>query len=135
MRSILLVSVVLLAAAIVGFISQKNSGKFRAEKKAQPAVLSSEIANELGAQATLLQFSSAFCAPCRATRLTLENIVPNYSGIKHIEIDAESHLELVRKLDIRQTPTTVFLDRNGVEIGRAVGAPKKSQVIAVLEKI
>ena len=135
MGSILIVSAVLLAAAIVGFLSQKNAGKFRAKKKAQPAVLSSEIANELGAQATLLQFSSAFCAPCRATRLTLENIVPNYSGIKHIEIDAESHLELVRKLDIRQTPTTVFLDRNGVEIGRAVGAPKKSQVIAVLEKM
>ncbi len=135
MRSILLVSAVLLAAAIVGFLSRKNSGKFRAKKKAQPAVLSSEIAHELGSQATLLQFSSAFCAPCRATRLTLETVVPQFSGIKHIEIDAESHLELVRKLDIRQTPTTVFLDRNGVEIGRAVGAPKKSQVIAVLEKI
>jgi thioredoxin-related protein len=48
--------------------------------------------------------------------------------VRHIDIDAEAHLDLVRKLDIRSTPTTLFLDSRGVEVGRAVGAPRRDQV-------
>ncbi len=36
--------------------------------------------------------------------------------VKHIHIDAESHLELVRELDIRSTPTTLFINKDGVEV-------------------
>jgi thioredoxin-related protein len=50
-------------------------------------------------------------------------------------VDAESNLELVRRLDIRQTPTTIFLNAYGKEIARAVGAPKRDQVIYALERI
>ena len=55
--------------------------------------------------------------------------------VKHIHIDAESHLELVRQLDIRSTPTTIFLNRDGIEVGRAAGTPKKEQVLAALSAI
>jgi thioredoxin-related protein len=55
--------------------------------------------------------------------------------VKHIQIDAESHLELVRRLDIRSTPTTIFLNREGVEVGRAAGTPKRDQVITALAVI
>ena len=55
--------------------------------------------------------------------------------VKHIHIDAESHLELVRQLDIRATPTTIFLNRDGIEVGRAAGTPKKEQVLAALSAI
>jgi thioredoxin-related protein len=57
------------------------------------------------------------------------------ADVSHIDIDAESHLELVRRLDIRSTPTTIILDRNGQEISRAVGAPKREQVIKALAAI
>ncbi len=57
------------------------------------------------------------------------------ADVSHIDIDAESHLELVRRLDIRSTPTTIILDRNGQEISRAVGAPKREQVINALASI
>jgi len=52
--------------------------------------------------------------------------------IKHIEIDAEANLDLVRTLDIRSTPTTLILDSRGIEVGRAVGAPKREQVATAL---
>ena len=55
--------------------------------------------------------------------------------VKHIQIDAESHLELVRRLDIRSTPTTIFLNRDGVEVGRAAGTPKRDQVVTALAAI
>ena len=87
---------------------------------------------ELGEQATLVQFSSAFCAPCRTTRVVLADVADRYDGVAHLEIDAEQHLALVRELDVRRTPTTLILDRSGHEITRAAGAPRREQVLAAL---
>lgn len=86
----------------------------------------------LGEQATLLQFSSAFCAPCRVTRRTLSEVADVVPGVEHLEVDAEHHLDLVRALGIMRTPTTLVLDATGQEVTRAVGAPRKEQVIAAL---
>ena len=86
----------------------------------------------LGAQATLLQFSSAFCAPCRVTRRTLTEVADVVPGVEHLEVDAEHHLDLARALGIMRTPTTLVLDATGREVTRAVGAPRKEQVIAAL---
>ncbi|MFC4787291.1 TlpA family protein disulfide reductase [Nocardioides sp. MAHUQ-72] len=87
---------------------------------------------ELGERATLLQFSSAFCAPCRATRRTLAEVAAAVPGVTHVEVDAEHHLEAVRRLGILRTPTTLVLDAGGAEITRASGAPRKEQVLAAL---
>ena len=92
-----------------------------------------DIDHELGERATLLQFSSAFCAPCRATRRILADIAEAVPGVVHVEVDAEHHLELVRRLGILRTPTTLVLDGRGVEVSRASGAPRKEQVLAALE--
>lgn len=87
---------------------------------------------DLGSEYTLLQFSSAFCAPCRATRRILEDVVAVVPGVQHLEVDAEHHLDVVRRLGILRTPTTLILDARGVEITRATGAPTKQQVLGAL---
>ena len=89
-------------------------------------------ADALGERATLLQFSSAFCAPCRATRRILETVSASQPGVAHIEVDAEQHLDLVRRLGILRTPTTIVLDAAGHELVRAAGAPTKAQVLSAL---
>ena len=86
----------------------------------------------LGERATLVQFSSAFCAPCRTTRTLLADVADRHDGVAHVEVDAEQHLDLVRRLDVRRTPTTLVLDADGHEITRAAGAPRREQVLAVL---
>ena len=91
-------------------------------------------AADLGEQATLLQFSSAFCAPCRATRRILADVASVTPGVAHIEVDAEHHLDVVRRLGILRTPTTLILDERGVEVTRATGAPAKQQVLAALSQ-
>ncbi|MDX6224743.1 MAG: hypothetical protein QOE64_1119, partial [Frankiales bacterium] len=65
-----------------------------------------DLGGPLGERATLVQFSSAFCAPCRATRQVLDRVAGQVEGVAHYEIDAEANLELVRRLDVRRTPTT-----------------------------
>ena len=87
-----------------------------------------------GERATLLQFSSAFCAPCRATRRTLADVAGTVPGVAHVEVDAEAHLDLVRTLGILRTPTTLVLDEHGREVTRATGAPQPAQVLAALER-
>ncbi len=87
---------------------------------------------EFGERATLLQFSSAFCAPCRATRRVLAEVSAVVPGVVHVEIDAEHHLALVRELGIVRTPTTLILDAHRREVRRAAGAPRKEDVVAAL---
>jgi thiol-disulfide isomerase/thioredoxin len=91
-----------------------------------------DLEHELGERATLLQFSSAFCAPCRATRRVLADVAAAVPGVVHVEVDAEHHLELVRRLGVLRTPTTLILDSRGVEVTRAAGAPRKEQVLSSL---
>ena len=89
----------------------------------------------LGERATLLQFSSAFCAPCRATRRVLEDVASSVPGVAHVEVDAEHHLDVVRRLGILRTPTTLVLSGTGTEVTRAAGAPSKQQVLAALDRL
>ena len=99
------------------------------------AVRASLPSVELGERATLLQFSSAFCAPCRATRQVLTDVAGLVPGVVHHEVDAEHHLALVRKLGIMRTPTTLILDSRGAEASRAMGAPRRESVLATLDGI
>lgn len=91
-----------------------------------------ELGEGLGERATLVQFSSAFCAPCRATRRVLAEVAGMVPGVAHVEIDAEEHLDLVRRLDILKTPTVLVLDTEGRIVRRASGQPRRADVIAAL---
>ncbi|MER8047965.1 thioredoxin family protein [Streptomyces sp. NPDC094032] len=91
-----------------------------------------QLGAQLGERATLVQFSTAFCQPCRATRRTLAEVAAMVEGVGHIEIDAEERLDLVRELGIVRTPTVLVLDRDGRIVRRAAGQPRRADVIAAL---
>ena len=126
--------IVLALASAYGIWYQRSRGVIKAKNKA--GIITTEmIGGALGSRATLVQFSSAFCTPCRATRVLLQDIVSSMPDVVHVDIDAEDHLELVRELNILSTPTTLILNSTGHEVGRAVGAPKREQVINALSAI
>ncbi len=89
----------------------------------------------LGPRATLLQFSSAFCQPCRSARLLLISLAEDLPGVTFAELDAEDHMDLARSLQIRRTPTIFLLDSSGNIRKRAVGLPRKSEVVAALANV
>ncbi len=126
----------LISATGFGIWYQRTRGEFRKKKTVNgPKLTAAIVGTELGSRATMVQFSSAFCTPCRATKVLLEDMVKTMPDVHYAHIDAESHLELVRKLDIRSTPTTLFLNGAGVEVGRAMGTPKRAQVQAAIAAI
>ena len=136
MKTFIPLAIVLVAATGFGIWFQRTRGEFRKKKTVNgPKLTAAIVGTELGSRATMVQFSSAFCTPCRATKVLLEDMVKTMPDVHYAHIDAESHLELVRKLDIRSTPTTLFLNGAGVEVGRAMGTPKRSQVLAAVNAI
>ncbi len=122
----------LVAGVLLSVLKTWIDGRFRQKGSDVERVSAADVGVELGERATLLQFSSAFCAPCRVTRRTLAEVEGMVDGVRHVELDAESHLELVRKFDILRTPTTLVLDSTGAIVKRASGAPRKPDVIAAL---
>lgn len=135
MRTLAPLLAVLAVATAYGFWYRINRGKIVVKTQPKSLISRDEIGIDFGSRVTLVQFSSAFCSPCRATRALLTDITADMPDVVHVDIDAESHLELVRKLDIRSTPTTLILDSDGIEVGRAVGAPKREQVLTALANV
>jgi thiol-disulfide isomerase/thioredoxin len=124
---------VLAAATAGGLVFRARQGRMRMrEKDAVRRLTADEIGGPLGDRATLVQFSSAFCAPCRATRRTLGEVAGMVEGVTHVEIDAEGRLDLVRELAVLKTPTVLVLDRTGAVVRRAAGQPRKADVIAAI---
>ena len=136
MKSLTPLVIVLALAIAFGVWYTRSRGEFRKKKTINgPKLDAAIIGVELGARVTMVQFSSAFCSPCRATKALLEDMVKSMPDVRYAHIDAESNLELVRKLDIRSTPTTLFLNGDGIEVGRAMGTPKRSQVLDAVNAI
>jgi thiol-disulfide isomerase/thioredoxin len=135
-KSLLPLLAVLAAASVFGIWFRRTRGEFRRKKTIDgPRLTSDQIGISLGERVTMVQFSSAFCSPCRATRVLLEQMVQTMPDVAYVHIDAESHLELVRQLNILSTPTTLFLNRDGTEVGRAMGTPKRSQVLTAVAAV
>lgn len=150
---LIVVGVVLVLASGFGLWRRRTDGAVRMQKPrslivtapsidgrtSEPApdyprsLTADRLGRELGERATLLQFSSAFCQPCRATRVVLADVASKVDGVEHIEIDAESHLDLVRDVGIMRTPTTLVLDGDGRITARASGVPRRDQVLAALD--
>ncbi len=133
MKSLLPLILILALTAVVGFRYRVKKGVIKEKKGSQ--ILESELGKKYGRRATVVIFSTTFCSECRSAKALISDVTSTLSDISYIEIDAESNLELVRKVDIRSTPTTIFLDKAGFEIARATGAPKRDQLIKVIASL
>ena len=134
----------LLAATALGVALRRRAGRFRpgppgtsrTTAGAGTGVLTeADLGRSLGKQATLVQFSTAFCAPCRPTRQILAQVADMVDGVTHVEIDAAARLDLVQRLRISSTPTILVLGPDGAIARRAVGLPRKADVIAALGSV
>ena len=133
MESLSLLVLILLISTAIGFWYRSKNGVIR--KKRRLHIGEAEFAGTYGKRVTILQFSTTFCSQCRAAKSLISDVVKDEKDISYLEIDAESNLALVRKVDVRSTPTTIFLDKDGYEIARATGAPKRDQLQKVIASL
>src|SRR5437879_1954131 len=96
----------LAVASVLGLVIRRRAGRFRAVTSGIPGgpaagpradvLTEADLGSPLGQQATLVQFSTAFCAPCRPTRQILGQVAGMVDGVTHVEVDAAERLDLVR---------------------------------------
>jgi thiol-disulfide isomerase/thioredoxin len=127
---VMVLGAVLVLATASGFAWRRRDGRMR--ESAVPRLTEADLGRPLGARATLLQFSSAFCAPCRATRQMLADVAGRSDGVAHVEVDVATRMDLARQLDIRRTPTVLVLGPQGQVTRRASGLPRRAEVVAAL---
>ncbi len=130
LTGVIVLGVVLVLATAVGFGWRWYSGRLRESSDAR--LTAAELGQPLGPAATLVQFSSALCAPCRAARVLLADAAARADGVRHVEIDVDERMDLVRRLGISRTPTVLVLGPQGQITRRASGLPRRPDVDAAL---
>jgi thiol-disulfide isomerase/thioredoxin len=89
----------------------------------------------LGGRATLLQFSTEVCSPCRATHTVLDSLARETTDVAHVDFDLTHRPDVAARFNILQTPTTLILDSAGVVRARIGGAARRELVLAELTRI
>jgi thiol-disulfide isomerase/thioredoxin len=131
---LIVVAIVLAAATAFGLLRARRDGRLRTGRRDAGLRLSpGELGQSLGERATLVQFSTSFCATCPGTRRLLSDVASGTPGVRHVEIDAEERLDLVRRVEVMRTPTVLVLDRDGRVVRRASGPPTRAEVVSALE--
>ena len=133
MESLLPLLLLISITSVVGLTLRAKKGVIK--KGSRLKISEGEFDGKYGSRLTILQFSTTFCSECRTAKAIVKDVVKDSKDITYVEVDAESNLDLVRRVDIRSTPTTIFLDSNGFEIARAKGAPKRDQLIKAIKVI
>jgi thiol-disulfide isomerase/thioredoxin len=142
--------VVLAAASAAGFGLRLRQGRFRHQRlKSNPSsgtvpavshrsaapgtVLSAaDLGAPLGERATLVQFSTEFCAYCGPTRELLAGVARERDGVAFVEIDAARRMDLAKRLRVMSTPTVLVLDAGGTIERRSSGLPRKPDLLAAV---
>jgi thiol-disulfide isomerase/thioredoxin len=124
-------------ATVVGLVWRSRTGRVVARSGEQRVAPSDAgaTASAFGAKATLLQFSTEFCAPCRTTARVLGEIGSARDGVEHVEIDLTDRPDLARRFSVLQTPTTLVLDGKGTVRARIGGAARPAEVRATIDDL
>jgi thiol-disulfide isomerase/thioredoxin len=141
--------VVLAAASAAGFVLRQRAGRFHPARSASTPLDTSaagsglpgpadrvlgpaDLGAPLGPAATLVQFSTEFCAYCGPARRLLAEVAGDRDGVAFVEIDAAERMDLTRRLRVLSTPTVLVLDAGGAIKSRASGRPRKAELLAAL---
>ncbi|RKT51536.1 TlpA family protein disulfide reductase [Saccharothrix australiensis] len=119
-------------ALIVGAVWRARNGRVR--RADRPVELPEPVRELLDppAPVTLVQLSTAFCAPCRHTRALLADLADRTDGLRHVELDVTDRPDVAAALGVLRTPTTLAVDAAGVELLRVGGVPDRGALLAAL---
>lgn len=140
-----LVLVLLATASAAWWIARRRAARFRptralrgavgapgSDHRPEAALTGTELGAGLGSRATFVQFSAQTCASCPQVRRVLTSLAKSEPGVVHIDLDAEAHMDLVRKFSVFRTPTVLLLDAGGDVRARTSGPLTIDRALAAL---
>jgi len=115
-------------ATAAGLAWRATAGRARSARGDEVLAPQDVGAAAFGGRATLLQFSTEFCASCPSTARVLGTVAHDLGGVSHVEVDLTRRPDLADRFHILQTPTTLVLDRDGAVRAR-IGGPVRADVV------
>jgi len=118
-------SVVGLACLIMGFLLVW-----------QPLTTQAQGAAQSKDKPALYEFGAKYCIPCKEMQKVMAELKPQYSDqveLRMVYVDEER--PLFEQYKITLIPTQVFLDAQGKEVDRHIGALPKEEVVKKLKEL
>lgn len=131
--ALLITAAVLVIAIGAGLFLRSREGRTRSGGSLR--VRAEDVAGPLAPGATLVQFSTEFCARCPQVRRMLGTIASGYDDVTHAEIDLTNRNDLATRYHVLQTPTTFLVDATGAVLSRWGGVPERRTVESALDSI
>jgi thiol-disulfide isomerase/thioredoxin len=129
----IVVVAVLAVATLVGVVMQRRAGRVRAAATVDTSGWAlARLTPEPDDRVLLLQLSSPVCTPCRQTAVQLGELARR-PGLRHAEIDVADEPEVARELHVMRTPTTIAFSRDGRELLRVSGVPRRQDLLDALD--
>ncbi len=75
----------------------------------------------------IVQFSAAYCAPCRAAAPRLREVAER-SEVPYVQVDVGERPEVARRHGIRTVPTIAVAGRDGRVFGVWTALPKNGEI-------
>jgi thioredoxin 1 len=83
----------------------------------------------------LIDFTAAWCAPCRTIAPYVAAIAREYAGRLTVgTCDVDSNVALASRLDVRSMPT-LMLFKSGQVVGQIVGAVPRAKIEALIARV
>ncbi|MGY4860150.1 TlpA family protein disulfide reductase [Cryobacterium sp. AP23] len=137
--ALLLIVLLIAATTGLGLFWRRRQGRLTAgsTRDALEPVTAAQLGSTvpLGREATLLQFSTEFCARCPGTAVLLSAVADARPGVNHLDVDLTHRADLSRRFNILQTPTTLVLDGDGRVRARVGGVPNRAELHAHLDDL
>lgn len=134
LTGLVVVIAVLVVATAVGLVLRTRDGRVVATTgRSAPGWDLAGVTPGPDDRVLLLQLSSPICTPCRQTAVALTDLSRENGGLRHVEVDIAERPEIARTLDVMRTPTTVAFARDGRELLRVSGVPRRQELLTALD--
>ncbi|MDH6236604.1 thioredoxin family protein [Cryobacterium sp. CG_9.6] len=122
-------------ATVLGLIWRSRQG--RISRVSGTVLTPADVATDhaFGAHATLVQFSTPWCARCPGTGRLLGRVADARSGVVHLDVDVSERADIISRFSVLQTPTTLILDGAGRVQARVAGVPSAADIHRHLDEI
>ena len=127
-------------SSLLWWLTQRRRGQFRPSGPATTPLIGAGstvlgTGHALTGRATFVQFSAETCSTCPRVRRVLTDVASSAPDVRYVELAAEEHMDLVRRLGILRTPTVLLLGQDGEIHSRTSGPITPAQATAALHSL